>query len=692
MTVCPLPSPRRVHLRRSLTRLTQRSMQLTPPSPRSQSPRRSAALRRARILAALALAGLAGPAGGQAERNLLSGEVTEAEVAAMLVPRQAWTPFPAAGDRTGWAAVPQATREAYIGAAEQLRGTEWKSIPATVALRFERAGDRKSYDDLNSAQREKLATLVTAEVLEGRGRFVDDILNGIWHIAEQTYWGSPAHLYLQADKSGLPDVEEPTVDLFAAETGALLAWTDYLLGEQLDAVSPLVRRRIRAEVDRRILTPALQRDDFWWMGFNDRGNVNNWNPWINSNWLAAALLLEDDPARRAAAVHKVMRSTDRFINVYPDDGASDEGPGYWGRAGASLFDVLELLRSATGGRVDIYDHPLIRNMGQYIYRVYIGGEYFVNTGDASGKTRPDPELVYAYGQRIGDPVMTQFGALLARRRGPYGPGSSSPGRILPALMSARQIGAAEAAEPLLADAWMPDLQLMAARTEGGSNRGFYLSALGGHNAQSHNHNDVGHFIVYADGLPVLVDVGVETYSAKTFSPQRYDIWTMQSAYHNLPTINGVMQEPGRDARAEEVRLERNAGRVSFSADIAPAYPDSAGVERWMRTVTLDRRAPRVELRERYTLSRWVEPVRLNFMTPLRVDVSAPGQVHLRADAGDRRFVLGYDAAKFTATSEEIVLTDPRLQAVWGDRLARVVLVSRERATRGDHRVLLRYDR
>ena len=77
---------------------------------------------------------------------------------------------------------------------------------------------------------------------------------------------------------------------------------------------------------------------------------------------------------------------------------------------------------------------------------------------------------------------------------------------------------------------------MAARSKDGSAEGLYLAAQGGHNAESHNHNDVGNFIVYADGQPAIIDVGVETYTAKTFSSQRYEIWTMQSAYHNLPSI------------------------------------------------------------------------------------------------------------------------------------------------------------
>ena len=99
---------------------------------------------------------------------------------------------------------------------------------------------------------------------------------------------------------------------------------------------------MRLEVDRRVLTPNLDRDDFWWMGFRDKG-VNNWNPWICSNWLAAALLVEPDDQRRARHVEKILRTLDVFLDIYPEDGGCDEGPGYWGRAGASLFDCLDLL-------------------------------------------------------------------------------------------------------------------------------------------------------------------------------------------------------------------------------------------------------------------------------------------------------------------------------------------------------------
>jgi hypothetical protein len=273
-----------------------------------------------------------GVSGTQGPRNLLTGALREPALAAALLPAAQWHPYPTIRDRTDWEAVPQEIRAGFIREAQQYLHTTWDRIPATVTLQYIRDGNRSHYDAMNTRQREKLATLVMAEVFENQGRFLDDIANGIWAISEQTFWGSTAHLGMQRAGSGLPDVTEPIVDLFAGETAALLAWTDYLLGDKLDQVSPLVRKRIRAEVDRRVLTPALARDDFWWMGFGERKNLNNWNPWINSNWLAAVLLLEADPQRRAASVYKIMRSLDNFINSYPDDGASDEGPGYWDRA------------------------------------------------------------------------------------------------------------------------------------------------------------------------------------------------------------------------------------------------------------------------------------------------------------------------------------------------------------------------
>jgi len=654
-----------------------------------------------KALSALALLALLAPPTAPAEppapRRLLERQAGAVDLARALAGADAFRPYPTVADRAAWGAIPEERRRLFVAEAERQLATEWALLPATRFLDYVRDGNRGRYEKLLFSRRGKLADLVLGELMEGQGRFTDAIADGLWLICEESYWGVPAHVGAQKRGAGLPDVTEPTVDLFAAETGALLAWTDYLMGDRLDAVHPLVRERVRLEVDRRILVPNLERDDFWWMGFSPR-EVNNWNPWINSNWLASVLLLERDPQRRVRAVGKIARSLDRFIDAYPDDGGCDEGPGYWGRAGASLFESLELLHAATGGALDVYREPVVRAIGQYIARAYIAGDYYVNIGDAPAKAHPEPELVFRYGRAVGDPSLAAFGSFLAARRGPYGPGDvpryGSLARVLPALLRAGDLAATAPFEPLAGEVWLPDLQMMAAREKPGSSEGLYVAAWGGHNAQSHNHNDVGNVIVYADGRPVLVDAGVEEYTSKTFSSRRYEIWTMQSAWHNLPAVNGVDQGAGAGFRARDVAFAPGREAVRLSLDIAPAYPPEAKVTRWRREVVLDRKKREVVLAEEFALGEAREPVKLHFLTPLTPDVATPGRVLLSRPGGapsspEAGYVLLYDGKRFTASVEEKAVTDGRLRPVWGDRLFRIVLTARESSRSGSHRVVVR---
>jgi len=323
---------------------------------------------------------------------------------------------------------------------------------ATLFLEYAREGNRSRYEQVHFERRYALTNLLVAECVEGKGRFLDDIANGVWAICEESFWGIPAHVGAQKAGSGLPDSTEPVVDLFAAETGESLAWTYYLVGEQLDRVSPMICRRIRLEMDRRILTPCLEREDFGWMGFAG-GRVNNWNPWCNASWLTCTLLVEPDASRRVASVAKIVRSLDHFLDAYADDGGCDEGPGYWSRAGASLLDCLELLHGATNGAVNVYDRPLIQEIGRYIYRVHIADDYFVNFADASAEAHPPAELVSRYGKQIGDDRLAAFGAYLHgrdREEGFAGSRAYTIGRHLPEIFHWAELKAAPAKARCLA--------------------------------------------------------------------------------------------------------------------------------------------------------------------------------------------------------------------------------------------------
>jgi hypothetical protein len=224
---------------------------------------------------------------------------------------------------------------------------------------------------------------------------------------------------------------------------------------------------------------------------------------------------------------------------------------------------------------------------------------------------------------------------------------------------------------------------MAARKHDGSRDGLYLAAQGGHNGKSHNHNDVGNFVVYADGRPVLIDVGVETYTAKTFSKDRYQIWTMQSGYHNLPTVNGVMQAPGREHAASLVTYKADDASVVFSLDIGAAYPPEAGLARWARTLAFDRVKNEIEVRDSWELEKSAGTIALSLMTACNVAHPRGGELLLSGGPLSPASVRLQVDASLLAAVEEISADDPRLRSVWGGPLRRILLKAENLPAHGE---------
>ena len=589
-----------------------------------------------------------------------------ATLAEVLLPRADFRPFPSCSERGPWEGLPAEVRASLIAEGEAALDFSWPPVLATHWLDYPRTGDRSRHQEVYFSRRRALLALVLAECSEGRGRFLDAVLDGVWSLCEETSWVIPAHNRFGAP---LPPVGQHDIDLFAAETGAVLAWTHYLLGEPLTALTSVNTQRLRSEVTTRILEPFMH-GSFWWTGA-DGSRPNNWNPWCTSNCLAAGLLLEDDPARRVAFVERALVLLDRFLAGYSADGGCDEGPSYWSVAAASLYDALELLAAASAGRIDIFGEPLIGEMGRYLVRVFISNGYFVNFADAPARVATSGDLLYRWGRRLGDAPLMALGAHAAHAAAPAR--SLHGWRSLAAIFNQAQLPELDLASAFLRDVWLPDTQLMAAREQAGSDRGLYLAAKGGHNDESHNHNDVGSFLVYLDGRPLLVDPGVERYTSQTFGPHRYDLWTMQSAYHNLPTFSGVQQEPGQEFRASEVAYAVADTGAEFSLNLASAYPPSAGLERWFRTCRLVRgAAPAVEIVDEFTLTAPSDGVTLTLMTPCEPSANEPGTIVLAESTG-LRAVVTYDAAQLQVEFERLPLEDEHLLEVWGDHLHRVLL-------------------
>ncbi|MDR1496933.1 MAG: heparinase II/III-family protein [Puniceicoccales bacterium] len=611
------------------------------------------------------------------EKNNVPGLLTQAfpdanAVRAVLVPRKEWKPFPSLTDRAAWDKADISILKLCADEAEKELAYEWQSPPATTALLISRTGNRSQYQAISYKKRTVLANMILAEIAENKGRYIDPIINGIWSICEESWWGSTAHLPRQY--KGLMDVTRPRVDLYAGVTACILAWADYFLGEKFDEVSPQIRKRIRHEVNYRVLEPVLQHPH-WWM----QPGTGNWNPWISSNWLTAALLLEDNEERRATHVARILQVLDNFLTPYPNDGGCEEGPGYWGAATGAFYDNIALLNLATNDAFRfILKNEKIKDMGRYAYRIHIGERYSVNFADAPASAYPEAYITYRYAKDINDEMMKRFAASCWRGLYPNYVRAHYT-RDFFNLFIMEELNATPPFRPFPREVWFPVIQVALAREKGGSTNGFFFAAKGGHNNGGHSHNDIGNTIVYYDGNPVLLDVGSGRYTARTFSEKRYDLWFNRSDYHNTPTINGVTQRNGDNFSAADAAFHSDDSTAVFSLNIAPAYPPEAGVTRWTRTVKLHRNTPAfITITDAAELTQ-TKDITFHFMTCLPARIEAPGKIILtgkNAAGSDIEFALEYDPARSSAEIEKVLLTteeDTGVSANWGDNLRRINL-------------------
>lgn len=589
---------------------------------------------------------------GQVPRNLMSSKYSEDYLKKVLLEPSKWFPEAGSPTRDRLNGMSADRRDEIIRKGEKYLGYRWPAISASSFLAFDAIGDRDSMQLLYNSRKDALYSMVEAELLEARGRFLYKIIDGIWSMCEETFWGYSAHVDRQKRPGSLPDVTEPTIDLFASEKGARLARIYYLMKASFDSINPLISERIRYEIKRRILDPYYSRNDFSWFGFDD-GFVNNWNPWINSNVVTTILLTEDDPDMKAKGIFKAMRSMDKYINFVKADGWCDEGPSYWGRAGGSLFSALDMLYQASNGQINIFDQEIIRNLGKYIYNAYIADDYYVNFADAAAKNSHSPEMIFKWGEYINDQKMMGFASFLAKRKG-YTPD--------------KKLQDYPAWEPLQKSFWFSENQIAGGHDNDKSGKGFYFVAKGGHNEESHNHNDIGSCIVHFNNKPILIDAGKLYYTKYSFGDLRYTYWPTRSDYHNVPNINGFEQHVGKEYAARNTKFTSDDRHLQFSLDISGAYPKESSVENWTRTYTL-MRGKDLRIRDNYKLSEVKGVSWLNFLTCCKASILKPGLVQL--NDGEVTVEVTYDPRALMVVIDEFDTNDPTVEISWGKKLTRL---------------------
>ncbi|MBQ7344111.1 MAG: heparinase II/III-family protein [Clostridia bacterium] len=480
--------------------------------------------------------------------------------------------------------IPKEKGERIVRHAEGLLGRDIPLLPASVYRQYVTVGNRSNYEDIYFLRRDMAVTFAVAEAYENKGRFTEKLMDVVWAIMEESTWIIPAHIYcapLYGDSSLGPvfgDNALHGLDLFAAATAGALSTVYLLCKDKLDNIDPVICRKMEYCLHERAIKNFLQIE-VWWGGALGR-KTNNWCPWIVSNILLTAAIMEKDNYTREKVVTKSMSYLDNFLDGYEPDGGCDEGPAYWGAAGASLFDCLELIEDMSDGKISVYDSELVKNIGDYIYKVNITGNRYVNFADCAPKTDPTAGMLIRFGEKTNSPFLVAFG----KKQAKFGDYFFSQSHMYRSLKWLCTPFVKEESCPMPLWSVLPDLGVITAREYDESEKGMFLAAKAGNNGEMHNHNDCGNFMVYYNGNPVIIDTGVGRYTKQTFSRDRYKLWFMQSGYHNLPSFGGIDQKDGVRYAATDKRFSEE--ERSITSELKGAYPVEAGIKSYVRRVAL----------------------------------------------------------------------------------------------------------
>lgn len=589
--------------------------------------------------------------------------------------------IPSADERWFWDGLDPEFKGRLIRSGEAFLHYDYPVIRAVDYLEFSRNGNREHYEQKLFSRRTALDALVLAECAENKGRFLDDILNGIYVICEESAWQLPAHnSYVRdAPQLPLPDVTRPVLDLFCAETGAVLSAVIALMKSRLDAVSPAVCVMIRQELTRRVLIP-YEQEHFWWMG-DGVSPMNNWTVWCTQNVLLTAFCgLELSQDERRSIFLKACQSIDYFQAEYGEDGCCDEGAQYYRHAGLCLFGCLELLNAITDGHfLSLYENEKIRNIAAYILNVHVAQDWYINFSDCSPAAGRCGAREFLFGKRTGNRELMKLAALDYRQGDD--PLTESEHNLFYRLLTAvchDEMKAYPTDSPIRhRDIFYPSVGLFLVRDSR-----YVLAVKAGDNDDSHNHNDTGSFTIYKDQQPLFVDIGVETYQKKTFSSRRYEIWTMQSQYHNLPGFRTgnrlIQQQNGPQYAARDLNWELSGSCPFISMELAGAYPDvssdvspaESGVP---CSLTSYRRRASLEKENGIFIT---DTVQCSGLTPVLSLITYEKPIW---DEASSCLILGdLGTCRITGAAdvrtERLPITDKRLQAAWKHDLWRTLAI------------------
>ncbi|MDR3708430.1 MAG: heparinase II/III family protein [Capsulimonadaceae bacterium] len=531
--------------------------------------------------------------------NLLTSGITEADIREILLRRSRTPLFPPAGSPVWRAAIQNPVLASVFASVRDaaLREADEPLPPLTDELYAEitRSGNRTRFERPYFERRRRLGR-AAASLLTGPdedGRLKRSMIDKLSTIRDEESWSLPAHVRTSSGK------EPNRIDLFAGETANQVAEILTVFGAILpDDLQASLRERLSRTVFRSFID---EHDECGWST-----NTANWNAVCHQGVAGSALQVEEDIDVLAKILALTAQGLPRFLLGFGIDGGTSEGPGYWGYGFGWFARLNEQLEWATGGELSLFDgDPRIPEIARFGIRMTLSADHFVNFSDGGATGRLDPTLLAYLGKRLGIDELSRHAAKGYRDLATTGVEHSllrADFAYYTRLIAGWPIDINAPEPDLQPQFYFRDLDALIARRTDPQGRLWELAAKGGHNAEAHNHNDCGSYLVLVDGQPFVSEIGAPEYTRQFFTAsQRYESIAARSLGHSVPLVGGIEQPEGARYASKVIEHTLADDVVRFVVDLTACYPEAAGCAKLIRTIEY-RSEGRLTVRDEYALT------------------------------------------------------------------------------------------
>lgn len=447
--------------------------------------------------------------------------------------------------------------------------------------KYLKTGNRLKFENDYFSRRKQLVTLALALTLtletEQREKITSLLEEVIWAVCNEYTWALPAHLTI-TEEGLFHDGSPFVIDLFAAETAQTLS--EIIERDEIN-LSELIVKRVHTEIEMRVLKPFEEKEWDWEL------LENNWSAVIASCiGMTALSILEFNNKRQLSILKRLNKSFNSYFEGFGKDGICTEGIGYWAYGFGYYIYFSEKYKRIYND--DFYlKKPILKNIASFPYNVQIGLNSFVPFSDVSNEMQlPSGLLSFCQNYfNVPVPYMNEASSLDFDHCYRW----AHVSRNLHWHEKIKQNSHSK-------NNFFNDSEWLVAVTEGK----MVFAAKGGNNDESHNHNDVGHFVFGMEDELILSDLGSGEYTQDYFNEKtRYSFINNRSRGHSVPVINNVEQRSG-PYEARNVKYEKNVSGFTFELNLEDVYGENAKLKTYKRLFTLNEKKEELKITDEMT--------------------------------------------------------------------------------------------